>query len=1176
MPTQIKPSDSYTRFLAEPTRKSAPEHIKKLIPKYRITHFLGAGGFADVYEGTDENGWGVAVKVPQFKMEKTMDSTSLKRFASEADIWKKLQHENIVNVYGTEAKPIPHIVMELMDGGDLESLMRKHVLSVGEAVHIMAQILEGISYAHRMATVHRDLKPENILFTSDGVAKITDWGIGKYMASEGLTKTLDTKGTLAYSAPEQFDTKEYGEVDWQTDIFQLGIVFYEILTGVKPFAGEDMAEIMGKVLAYYPVPPSEYNSNVPSVLDDIVMGALEKEKEYRWESGTVMLHELKLVIKGEIRTKRKRKMKISQSMQDKRDEILGELDGYVALLYDAGVDVSELEREIESIERSIKLRWYEKAREQSTICTEKLKNRYYHEIKQSESSVTELLEPVRVLFESCHNRGIDVEDLYETYDDGMNAYENRQFKQARALLKKVGKELAELVKEDKRRISAWEEYEELKEISSTYGVLIPENIESMLQTDIVLVKKKLHTWRVYLEKVQEDMERQRIEKDEEERISKIERELQEEKEMRQRELQLRMPHIKKEVEDLDAKRKKLGIKNENIQRDLQSASTRLKNGALKQAEGKYSIIRRRLQKAIIEYEKEQEAEREAAALLRKQHRRQRNKKIAILSVIVVIVVVILVGSGIGGYIWYNWDSDGDGIRDEEDAFPNDPAASVDSDGDGYPDEWNEGTIQKDSTTGLELDRFPNNRDEWADSDNDTIGDNGDEFPYEPTQWSDIDRDGYGDNSSGKNPDKFPKDHAASLDSDCDGYPDEWNNNMTEENSTTNLTRLDDFPHDPAAAIDTDGDGWGDNYPNASWLDERQWPMGVQHIPNAYKPDRFPFDPKEWADGDNDGQGDNETDQYPNDTDNDGCNNSVDVFPNNPDEWEDNDSDGYGDNKADAFPKDNDEWADDDEDGYGDNIADKFPNNPTAWADSNGDGIADEYENTIEVINLNNVTFTFVSIPSGTFGMGSSTGDLDEDPPHTITITKGFQILKYEVTQAQWEVVMGSNPSHFDSDNKPVETVSWDDCQSFISRLNELDPDHIYRLPTEAEWEYACRAGSTTIYSYGDDSAQLGQYAWYDDNSNDKTHPVGEKKPNTWGMYDMHGNVLEWCQDWYDSDYYENSPGTDPQGPNSGSDRVIRGGCWINFAAFCRSACRSKNDPYDWSRNIGLRLLRTEK
>ena len=212
-------------------------------------------------------------------------------------------------------------------------------------------------------------------------------------------------------------------------------------------------------------------------------------------------------------------------------------------------------------------------------------------------------------------------------------------------------------------------------------------------------------------------------------------------------------------------------------------------------------------------------------------------------------------------------------------------------------------------------------------------------------------------------------------------------------------------------------------------------------------------------------------------------------------------------------------------------------------------------------------------------MGSYPGEGsdDEHPRHQVVISKDFQMLEFEVTQAQWEAVMGNNPSSFSGDNNPVESVSWHDCQSFISKLNELDSDYTYRLPTEAEWEYACRAGSDTTYSHGNDSGQLGEYAWYDDNSNSRTHPVGEKKPNAWDLYDMHGNVWEWCQDWYDGDYYDNSPGTDPQGPNSGSYRVIRGGGWRNDAGYCRSAFRDGHpggcDGGDY--DFGLRLVRLQ-
>jgi formylglycine-generating enzyme required for sulfatase activity len=158
--------------------------------------------------------------------------------------------------------------------------------------------------------------------------------------------------------------------------------------------------------------------------------------------------------------------------------------------------------------------------------------------------------------------------------------------------------------------------------------------------------------------------------------------------------------------------------------------------------------------------------------------------------------------------------------------------------------------------------------------------------------------------------------------------------------------------------------------------------------------------------------------------------------------------------------------------------------------------------------------------------------------------------------------MDSNPSRFKGPQNPVETVSWNDCQDFFNKLNaKSGPGRgKFQLPSEAQWEYACRAASTSQYCFGDDVTRLGEYAWYDNNSGSKTHPVGEKKPNAWGLYDMHGNVWEWCQDWYDGGYYAKSPMDDPAGPATGSNRVDRGGGWDAVAGRCRSAGRSYGGP----------------
>ena len=159
---------------------------------------------------------------------------------------------------------------------------------------------------------------------------------------------------------------------------------------------------------------------------------------------------------------------------------------------------------------------------------------------------------------------------------------------------------------------------------------------------------------------------------------------------------------------------------------------------------------------------------------------------------------------------------------------------------------------------------------------------------------------------------------------------------------------------------------------------------------------------------------------------------------------------------------------------------------------------------------------------------------------------------YEVTQEQYERVMGKNPSRFKGPQLPVERVSWKAAVSFCTKLSAFPEEQAagrtYRLPTEAEWEYACRAGSTTDFCFGDAEWGLDDYAWYEDNSDHRTHPVGQKRPNAWGLYDMHGNVWEWCADWHDEAYYEASPVDDPQGPATGVDRVGRGGSWSESAA----------------------------
>jgi len=232
---------------------------------------------------------------------------------------------------------------------------------------------------------------------------------------------------------------------------------------------------------------------------------------------------------------------------------------------------------------------------------------------------------------------------------------------------------------------------------------------------------------------------------------------------------------------------------------------------------------------------------------------------------------------------------------------------------------------------------------------------------------------------------------------------------------------------------------------------------------------------------------------------------------------------------------------------------------------------------------NSFGMKFVYIPPGTFMMGSpltESGRDNDEKQHSVTLTEGFYIQTTEVTQGQWKAVMGNNPSFFKNcgDDCPVEQVSWNDAQELILKMNQMVGSGRYRLPTEAEWEYACRAGSKTAVANGGISelecghdSNLDAMGWYCGNARKKTHPVAQKNPNAWGLYDMHGNVFEWCQDRY-GDYYSISV-TDPTGPMGGLYRVYRGGGWNFGAKLCRSADRLKFTPDYKSRVLGFRLLR---
>ena len=239
------------------------------------------------------------------------------------------------------------------------------------------------------------------------------------------------------------------------------------------------------------------------------------------------------------------------------------------------------------------------------------------------------------------------------------------------------------------------------------------------------------------------------------------------------------------------------------------------------------------------------------------------------------------------------------------------------------------------------------------------------------------------------------------------------------------------------------------------------------------------------------------------------------------------------------------------------------------ADNVNVSVGPDYEETAFGMSLR-----MVAVQGGTFKMGATEEQGDdydsERPVHNVSLD-GFYIGKYEVTQAQWKAVMGTNPSNWKGDDLPVEQVSWNEAVQFCEKLSQMT-GKTYRLPTEAEWEYAARGGQQADGTKYAGSNTIGDVAWYTSNSGDKTQPVGTKKPNGLGLYDMSGNVGEWCSDWYSSNYYSSSPSVNPQGPSSGSARVRRGGSWFGSALYCRVSDRDHGTPDYRSGFLGFRVV----
>ncbi len=294
----IRPSKGYIPSLRSPKGEAVKPRISRALPNYSIKKQIDSNDFADIFSGESEDGKDVIIKIPRIERKKSGNIGIMAEFLSYADQWDHLKDDKIVKIYGRDVRPAFHIVMERMEGGDLKALMKIHKLSLEETVHIMLNVLKGVCSAHEKGAVHGNLKPTNILFRKNGDLKIGDWGWEEFQKTTNPGRFCADKCIQGYCAPEHLEPKEFGKVDEATDQFQLGIIFYEMLTGIKPFVDEDKERTAHNIIEQEIDPPSYLNHSVPDELDELILKAVEKRKETRWGSTKLMYDELNKLVES--------------------------------------------------------------------------------------------------------------------------------------------------------------------------------------------------------------------------------------------------------------------------------------------------------------------------------------------------------------------------------------------------------------------------------------------------------------------------------------------------------------------------------------------------------------------------------------------------------------------------------------------------------------------------------------------------------------------------------------------------------------------------------------------------------------------------------------------------------------------------------------------------------------
>jgi len=409
---------------------------------------LGKGGFCAVYRATDPDGKIVAMKVPhQAPGEDTWNPENNRKFQHEAKVWSNLCKRKIpgvVQVYGYGIKPHPWLAMELMEGGTLRERIQSG-RSIPESLAIIKPVIRCLSEVHYLGIIHRDIKPENILFTKDEAPKVADWGLGKVLLEPSLSSD-GIKGTLKYLAPEQFRIEEQDILDRRTDIYQLGAVLYEMMTGKPPFPTDNVPVLVNCILNQKLVSPVRQNPQIPRHVNRVILTCLERRKENRYRSMDIVLDKLK-------------GRETRDEPHTPKGNLFAELDHYLTYLKETGADASNDEQQAEVLRKYARLGWHERVHEEGAVLLKRVKRREQRKRKA-------LAKRVKGLFEECISQGLDIEELYNLNDEATRAYQDGNHLEAVKHFRILKTRLEAFIEEEKRRRRR-EEQRERKPIGSS-------------------------------------------------------------------------------------------------------------------------------------------------------------------------------------------------------------------------------------------------------------------------------------------------------------------------------------------------------------------------------------------------------------------------------------------------------------------------------------------------------------------------------------------------------------------------------------------------------------------------------------------------------------------------------------------------------------------------------------